>query len=174
MRKEHVSHRHRQQQSQLARASAYISSREADGAHTLGEGARGCKVRSRIVIREHKWCGPITVRAIWLVCIREVTLSFSEQLSKLEGPSCGHLLPSQTPLANQEVFLVLTSEEQPQARLSTKLQQLWSPLPICASNAVKEQWGFPSPGIHLEIPLHYPVFQGSFTWVSLKGIRCIF
>ena len=139
-----------------------------------GWGCRRLQVRSSIVIREYKWCCPITLRAIRFVCIREVTLSFSEQLSKLEGPSCGHLLPSQTPLANQEVFLVLTSEEQPQALLSISFSRQWSPLSICPSNTVKEQWGFPSPGIHLEIPLHYLVFQYSFTWISIKGIRCIF
>lgn len=55
---------------------------------------------------------PVTLKATWSVCIREVTLSFSEQLSKLKGPSCCHLLPSQTPLANQEGFLTLTSKEQ--------------------------------------------------------------
>ena len=53
---------------------------------------------------------PVTLKATWSVCIREVTLSFSEQLSKLKGPSCCHLLPSQTPLANQEGFLTLTSK----------------------------------------------------------------
>lgn len=84
----------------MARTSTYISSQEADGAHTLGEGARDCKVRSSIVIWEYKCCCSITLRATQFVCVRE-------------DASCGHLLPSQPPLANQEVFLILTSEEQP-------------------------------------------------------------
>ena len=124
-------------------------------------------VRNSIVIREYKWCCPITLRATWFVCFREVTLSFSEQLSKLEGPSCGHLLPSQTSLANQEVFLVLTSGPS-QHQL---LQAMVSTVHLC-QQPVKEQWGFPSPGIHWE-RCPYIVFQYSHLDLY-KGRRYIF
>lgn len=127
-----------------------------------------------LFIWEYKWCCPITLRATRFVCIREVTLSFSEQLSKLEGPSCSHLLPSQTLLANQEIFLVLTSEEKPQALLSTSFCRKWSPLSICAINQLKNNEASQAQAFTYNDALALSSFPVLFYLDLYKGIRCVF
>lgn len=137
---------------------------------------RDGKVRSSIVIWEYKWCCPITLRAIWFVCIREVTLSFWGTLSKLEGPSCGHLLPSQTPLANQEGFLGINLWRAATGPSQHQLQQaVVSALHLCQQHSHRKM-RLPKLEHSLRDTLALPSLPStlSSTWISIKGIMCVF